>query len=122
MRPAPLALAAAFSVAAAFATPTPAADTVAGPARATAPETLVVANARVRFAGFEPAEEGSCGPAACAEAARARLAELVASGPVTCTRDARLGHGVYQGSCRLADGRDPARVLADEGLLRPARP
>lgn len=97
-----------------------AADTVTGPARATAPETLVIANTRVRFAGFAaPSAEARCGPASCAEAARARLAELVAAGPVTCTREARLGHGVYQGSCRLADGRDPARVLADERLLRP---
>jgi endonuclease YncB( thermonuclease family) len=100
--------------------PALAADTITGPARATAPETLVVANARFRFVGFA-AVEGSCVGVPCAEAARARLAELVAAGPVTCTRGARLGHGVYAGTCRLADGRDPARVLAEEGLLLPAR-
>jgi endonuclease YncB( thermonuclease family) len=115
-RAAPLLLLAALAAAG----QAPAADTVTGPARATGPETLVVANARVRLAGFAAAE-GSCGAVPCAEAARARLAELVASGPVTCSRDARLGHGVYAGACRLADGRDPARVLAGEGLLRPER-
>jgi endonuclease YncB( thermonuclease family) len=97
-----------------------AADTVSGPARATAPETLVVANVRIRFTGFTaPASDARCGEAACAEKAVARLAELAATGPVTCTRGARAGHGVYSGTCRLADGRDPARVLAEEGLLRP---
>ena len=118
MRAAPILLAALLAAAGPAAL---AADTVTGPARATASETLVVANARVRLAGFAAAE-GACGALACAEAARARLAELVASsGPVTCTRGARLGHGVHEGTCRLADGRDPARVLADEGLLRPTR-
>jgi endonuclease YncB( thermonuclease family) len=101
---------------------TQAADTVSGPARATAPETLVVANVRIRFAGFTaPASDARCGEATCAEKAVARLVELVATGPVTCTRGARAGHGVYSGSCRLADGRDPAQVLAGEGLLRPER-
>lgn len=104
----------------ALVSPASAADTVTGPARATAAETLVVANGRVRFAGFVAAE-GTCGTVSCAEAAQARLAELVTSGPVTCTRATRLGHGVHEGTCRLTDGRDPARVLADEGLLRPAK-
>jgi hypothetical protein len=99
-----------------------AADTVSGPARATAPETLVVANVRIRFAGFTaPALDARCGEAACAEKAVARLAELAATGPVTCTRGARAGHGVYSGSCHLSDGRDPAQILAGEGLLRPER-
>lgn len=108
----------------ATAPPVLAADTVTGPARATAAETLVVANARVRFAGYAaPPEDARCGMTSCAEVARARLAALVAAGgPVTCVREARLGHGVYQGSCRLADGRDPARVLADEGLLKAESP
>jgi endonuclease YncB( thermonuclease family) len=99
-----------------------AADTVSGPARATAPETLVVANVRIRFSGFTaPAPDARCGETACADKALARLAELAATGPVTCTRGVRAGHGVYSGTCRLADGRDPAQVLAGEGLLRPER-
>jgi endonuclease YncB( thermonuclease family) len=95
------------------------ADTLTGPARATAPETLVVANARIRFNGYDalPAD-AICGGRPCAEAAVAHLGELVAAGSVTCERGARAGHGVYAGSCRLADGRDPAVVLAEEGLLR----
>jgi endonuclease YncB( thermonuclease family) len=98
-----------------------AADTVSGPARATAPETLVVANVRIRFEGFTaPAPNARCGDASCADKAVARLTELAATGPVTCRRGARAGHGVYAGTCQLADGRDPARILADEGLLQPA--
>ena len=94
-------------------------DSVTGPARATAAETLVIAGTRFRLAGVA-APDRSCGMVSCAEAARARLAALAATGPVTCTRAARLGHGVYAGACRLADGRDPAQVLVQEGLLAPS--
>ena len=98
------------------------AGTLSGEARALAPETVVIKGTRVRFAGFSaPPADARCGGGACADAATERLAELVAGGPLTCSRATRLGHGVYAGSCRLADGRDPARVLADEGLLRPTR-
>ena len=96
-------------------------DSLTGPARATAAETLVIAGTRFRLAGVAaPDAERRCGMVACAEAARARLAALAGTGPVTCSRDARLGHGVYQGTCRLADGRDPAQILLAEGLLVPA--
>lgn len=98
-----------------------AADSLTGPARATAAETLVIQGTRFRLAGVTAPDPGRrCGMTACAEAARARLAALAGTGPVTCTRDARLGHGVYQGTCRLADGRDPAQLLVEEGLLVPA--
>lgn len=94
---------------------------VTGPARATAAETLVIAGTRFRLAGVAaPDAERRCGMVSCAEAARARLAALAGTGPVTCTRGSRLGHGVYQGTCRLADGRDLARLLVEEGLLVPA--
>jgi endonuclease YncB( thermonuclease family) len=81
----------------------------------------VVANVRIRLAGFTaPAPDARCGKVPCAEKAMARLAELAAMGPVTCTRGARAGHGVYSGTCQLADGRDSARILGDEGLSQPA--
>lgn len=99
---------------------TVAAETTTGPARATAPETLVIAGTRFRLAEVR-VPDGSCGGVPCADAARARLAELAAAGgPVTCSREARLGHGVYRSRCRLADGRDVAGILTGEGLLQVA--
>lgn len=99
-----------------------AADSATGPARAGASDTLVIGGTRFRLAGVAaPAAGRLCQAVPCAEAARARLAALIAAGPVTCGRDARLGHGVYEGTCRLADGRDIGRILLAEGLLDPVR-
>ena len=98
-----------------------AAETTTGSARATAPETLVIAGTRFRLAEVR-VPDGSCEGVPCAQAAQARLAELAAAGPMTCSREARLGHGVYRSRCRLADGRDVAGILTGEGLLQVAAP
>lgn len=84
--------------------PAVAADEIVGPARATAADTLVVRNTRIRLDGVGTSD---------AEAAKRRLADLVSVGEVRCRRGARLGHGVYAGTCTLADGRDVATALAD---------
>lgn len=95
-----------------------AADNLTGPARASAADTLVIGGTRFRLAGVAaPAADRLCGGLPCIKAARARLAALVTAGPVTCGRDTRLGHGVYEGTCRLADGRDLGHLLRAEGLL-----
>jgi succinoglycan biosynthesis protein ExoI len=117
-------LAAAAALALALGGPAQAADELSGPAKVRGPETLAIAGARVRLSGVEaPDAAARCatatGEASCEEAATAALEALAAVGPVTCTKERRLGHGYFLGHCRGADGTDPAEQMLREGLLRP---
>jgi succinoglycan biosynthesis protein ExoI len=101
-----------------------AADELSGPAKVRGPETLAIAGARVRLSGVEaPDATARCatadGEASCEVAATAALEALAASGPVTCAKERRLGHGYFLGRCRAADGTDPAERLLRQGLLEP---
>jgi endonuclease YncB( thermonuclease family) len=101
-----------------------AADELGGPAKVRGPETLAIGGARVRLAGVEaPDATARCatadGEASCEEAATAALETLAATGPVTCTKERRLGHGYFLGLCRTADSTDPAERLLRQGLLQP---
>lgn len=98
-----------------------AADEAAGPARVLDPATIVIGGLRIRLAHVTPpVEDERCGPEDCAASAKARLTELVGQGPLRCSRERRLGHGVYEGRCRLWDGSDVAEALLTQGLARPA--
>ncbi|HEX6012828.1 MAG TPA: hypothetical protein VFY87_13735, partial [Geminicoccaceae bacterium] len=116
---------AAVALALALGGPAQAADELSGPAKVRGPETLVIAGARVRLLGIEaPDEADRCATAdgeeiSCEEAAMAALEALAATGPVTCAKERRLGHGYFLRRCRAADGTDPAERLLRQGLLRP---
>lgn len=99
------------------AAPAGAVDEAAGQARALGPATIAIGGLRMRLA-YIVAPEGSahCGTAACADIATQRLRALVTGRMVRCTKERRLGHGVYGGRCRLEDGTDLAETLLREGL------
>ena len=92
-----------------------------GVAKVRGPDTLVVRGARVKLSGvFPPAGSAVCADGvACVDAASTALAELLSSGPVTCAKEHRLGHGYFLGRCRNAEGTDPAAALLARGLLQP---
>jgi len=93
-----------------------------GEARVRDAVTLAIGGVRIRLGGIEaPPEDAACaGGVACAQAARDALSRAVDGQIVACERARRLGHGVYQGACALADGRDPALILLRAGLATPA--
>lgn len=96
-------------------------EPVSGVARARDGWTVAIGGVRVRFAGvLEPVALRQCGKVACDEAARVRLAALVDGHEITCSRERRLGHGIYRGVCAVKEVGDPALVLLREGLLRAA--
>ena len=98
---------------------------VAGVGRAFAGDIVIVRGAKIRLPGYElPAADETCakGQAAvpCVEAALEALRGLLGEGSVTCVLESKVGHGSYQGPCRLADGADLGEALVQRGLARAA--
>jgi endonuclease YncB( thermonuclease family) len=117
-RHAPFALAAALALGFTLGTSHAAEDTLSGTAIARDGTTVAIGGTRIRLAGLTAPDEARCGAKSCADAARVRLAALVDGHPIACTKERRLGHGIWQGRCTLADGTDPALVLLAEGLAK----
>ena len=82
-------------------------DEATGQARAVAPDSLAIGGTRFRLAGVEGVPQGEVA-----------LQALVGAGTVTCSRERRFGHGVYEGRCRLADGSDVSLRLLRGGFGR----
>ena len=104
----------------ALALPSAADETVRGTATARDATTVAIGGVRIRLDGLVLPDESRCGVVSCASAARDRLAGLVSGQEISCGMQRRLGHGIWQGRCKLADGTDPALVLLTEGLAEPA--
>ena len=101
--------------------PVAATEPATGLAKARDEWTIAIGGVRVRLAGIVPAPaERRCeDDVSCAQAALALLATQVDARRIRCTRDQRLGHGVYLGRCTLEGGDDPAEILLRAGLAEP---
>jgi endonuclease YncB( thermonuclease family) len=95
-------------------------DAVTGTARALSGDALIVRGTRILLFGLTaPNEAMQCrtetGLSSCAEAALDALDAIVREQQITCTLVRKVGHGAYQGRCRLADETDIGLTLLRAG-------
>ncbi|MBL28290.1 MAG: hypothetical protein CMM50_12170 [Rhodospirillaceae bacterium] len=74
--------------------------TIAGSARVSDADVVVVRGARLRLDGIVPPKEGaSCGDTDCRTTAESILEGLVGDSDLTCAVTEKIGHGYYMAVC-----------------------
>lgn len=77
-------------------------------------DTIAIGGVPVRFAKLDCAEAGT----SRGNAATRRMAQLAASGKLTCSLTGRRSYKRWIGSCTMSDGRDMGEVMIREGYCR----
>lgn len=100
-----------------------AADGVTGRGHAFRADIVIVRGTKVLLGEVATPDDGErcvvdAGIMACGDAARDALDTLLSTDPVTCTFARRIGHGAFEGACRLSDGTDVAVRLLQSGWVR----
>ena len=100
-----------------------AADGVIGRGHAFRADIVIVRGTKVLLGEVAAPDDGErcvvdAGIVACGDAARDALDTLLSTDPVTCTFARKIGHGAFEGACRLSDGTDVAVRLLQSGWVR----